>query len=282
MSVRRANSILVGASLIFASAGLHAVQTGPAPSDRLAFDAASIRSNKTGDARIGFETPPGRLRATNVPLRFVIRRAYRIPDSQIIGGPDWLHTDRFTIEATSPGEASTPDRTRQMLRTLLSDRFMLATHTEMREMSIYALVLSDSGKLGAHLRPSATECGGGPKTANGRVVCGLLISQGPDSASLRGGGTSLAEFVRTLAEFLDRPLVDQTGLTGSFDVELQFTADRGSVPGAAPGALTTDAAVGEIPSIFTAVQEQLGLRLDVRRGRVEVLVIDSVSRPVED
>jgi uncharacterized protein (TIGR03435 family) len=285
LSVRRASAIFVGASLILVGAVLPLAQTrvGPATSDGPVFDAASIRSNRSGDARSGFETPPGRLSATNVPLRFVIRRAYRIPDTQIIGGPEWLHTDRFNIEATSPGEGSTPDRTRQLLRALLRDRFKLTTHTETREMPIYALVRPGGGKLGANMRPSATDCTGGPKTANGRVECGLMISQGPASASLRGGGTSLAELVRAMGEFLDRPLVDRTGLTGTFDVELQFTADRGAMPGAGtPGGLTTDAAVGDIPSIFTAVREQLGLALDPGRGRVDVLVIDSVSRPVED
>jgi len=270
-------------SLVIAAGAVGA--QAPASASPTTFEVASVKPNKSGETRIRFETPPGRLTALNVPLRFVIRQAYRLPESRIAGGPSWLDTDRFDILATAAGGAATSESIRQMLRTLLTDRFGLALHLETREMPTYVLALARSdGKLGPNLRRSSADCSGQtPRVANGRVQCGLMVSQGPASASLRGGGTAPAELVRMLGDFLDRPLVDRTGLAGAFDLELQFTADRGAVPAAGvPGGLTTAAAPDEIPSVFTALREQLGLKLDAQRGSVEVLVIDRVSRPTED
>lgn len=246
-----------------------------------AFEVASVKRNTSGETRIRFETPPGRLTAVNVPLRFAIRQAYRVPESRMVGGPPWLDTDRFDILATAPADAATPD-VRQMLRVLLADRFGLVLHSETRQMPIYSLVLArDDRDLGPNLRRSGTDCTGQTsRLVAGRVQCGVLVSQAPTSASLRGGGARFAEFVRLLGDFLDRPIVDDTGLTGTFDLELQFTADRGSVPGVGvPGGVGAAANTDDIPSIFTALREQLGLKLDARRGSAEVFVIDSVSPP---
>jgi uncharacterized protein (TIGR03435 family) len=117
----------------------------------------------------------------------------------------------------------------------------------------------------------------------GRVQCGILVSQGPGSGSLRGGGATMDAFVRLLGDFLDRPLNDGTGLTGSFDLELQFTAERSSTPGApAPGGLAAAVGVDDVPSVFTAIREQMGLRLDAQNGPAELWVIDAVSQPTLD
>jgi uncharacterized protein (TIGR03435 family) len=248
-----------------------------------AFDAVSVKRNKSGETRIRFETPKGRLTAVNVPLRFAIRQAYRVPESRIIGGPAWLDVDRFDIVATAGDEAASSEVIRLMLRTALVDRFGLALHSETRQMPIYSLVVAkDDGNLGPNLRRSTTDCAGqGGQVVAGRVRCGVLVSQAPTSASLRGGGAVFAEFVRLLADFLDRPVIDNTKLTGAFDLELQFTSDRGSLPGV-PGGLTTAASPTDIPSIFTALQEQLGLKLNSQTGTADVLVIDRVSPPSED
>lgn len=152
-------------------------------------------------------------------------------------------------------------------------------------MPIYSLELAESsGALGPNLRRSATDCSGqAARVESGRVRCGVLVSQGPGSASLRGGATTVTEFVRQLSDFLDRPVVDRTSLAGTFDLELQFTAIQSALPGASvPGGLTAGADVGEIPSVFTALREQLGLKLDARHGRVDVLVIDRVSQLAEN
>jgi uncharacterized protein (TIGR03435 family) len=172
-----------------------------------------------------------------------------------------------------------------MLRVVLAERFGLVVHTEERNMPIYALTLVRAdGPLGPDLRRSTTDCTGKrSSTVGGRVQCGILVSQAPTSASLRGGGTTMTEFVRLFGDFLDRPLIDHTGLTGTFDLELQFAALRSSVPGASvPGGLAVAGDADQIPNVFTAVQEQLGLRLESRRAVAQVLVIDDVSEPSEN
>ena len=250
------------------------------------FEVASVKKNPTGGARVSIETPPGRFQATNTPLRFLIRWSYRIAEPRILDGPDWIAVDRFDVTATAPAEGWTGERARQMVRALLADRYGLVAHTETREMQIYTLTVAKPGVFGELLRPAAVDCSA-PDTparmgANGRVACGLLVSQAAGSASLRGGGQLMAEFARSLGEYVDRPLVDRTGLTARYDLELQFTADRSALVGAPPpGGLsaTVDSDIAPLP---TALLEQLGLRLEATRGPVEVLVIDRVSRPTEN
>ena len=234
-----------------------------------AFEAASVKRNTSGETRMRFETPPGRLTAVNVPLRFAIRQAWRVPESRIIGGPSWLGTDRFDITATAPGVTAGGD-IRILLRGLLADRFALVIRPETREMPVYALTAARDGRFGPNLRPSKADCTGKTATmAGGRVQCGILVSQSPVAASLRGGGATLTEFVRLFGDFLDRPLVDESGLGGLFDLELEF-------------ATTPASANPDLTVVFTAVQEQMGLRLEPKRAAVEVLVIDSVSPPSAD
>ena len=261
---------------------LTAVAAAQAPQ----FDVSSVKKNPLGGARVSVETPPGRFQAINAPLRFLVRWSYRIAEPRILGGPDWIGVDRFDVTATAAAEGWTGERTRQMVRALLADRFGLVTHTETREMRIYTLTVAKPGVFGEHLRPAAVDCSA-PDTsprmgANGKVACGLLVSQNAGSASLRGGGQTMADFVRTLGEYVDRPLADRTGLTARYDLELQFTADRSALVGAAaPGGLsaTVDSGIAPLP---TALVEQLGLRLESERGSVEVLVIDRVSQPTEN
>ena len=266
----------VGALLVVASVA--AAQTPR-------FDVASIRKNPLGGARVDVETPPGRFQANNTPLRFLIRWSYRIAEPRIVGGPEWIGVDRFDVSATASAEGWSGERTRQMVRALLADRFGLAVHTETREMPIFVLTVAKPGAFGQFLRPAAFDCSAPdtpPRLVAGKVQCGLLIGQNAGSASLRGGGVTLADFTRTLGEYVDRPLVDRTGLTARYDLELQFTADRSALVGARPpGGLdaTTDSDIAPLP---TALREQLGLRLDSERGPVEVLVIDRVSPPSEN
>lgn len=263
---------------------LPAITAAARQDGRAPFDAASIKRNVSGDTRLRFETPPGRLNAVNVTPRFVIRQAYRVPEARIVGGPAWLDTDRYDIVATAPNGA-TGDAFREMLRGLLEERFGLTLHQETRVMPIYELrVARPDGALGPNLRRSTTDCAGQASAmAAGKVRCGILVSQGPGSASLRGGGSTIESFTRLLGDFLDRPLNDQTGLAGAFDLELQFAAPRSATPGAAvPGGLAAASGPEEIPIVFTAVQEQLGLKLEAQRGRADVWVVDAASRPSVD
>jgi uncharacterized protein (TIGR03435 family) len=280
--ITRIIGALMALALSMGTSVVPAGQTTATPAR--SFDAVSIKRNTSGDTRIRFEMPPGRLNAVNVPLRFAIRQAYRLPESRVLGGPTWLDADRFDIAATAAGDGVTSDVIRQMLRTALADRFGLVLHNETRTMPIYSLVPAKSdGTLGPNLRRSDMDCAGQrAQVVSGRVRCGVLVSEAATSASLRGGGASFAEFVRLFSDFLERPLIDNTGLTGVFDLELQFTAARGSLPGAAvPGGLAT-APGTDIPSVFTAVQEQLGLKLNAATGTADVLVIDRVTPPTEN
>lgn len=266
----------VGAVLVVASVA--AAQTPQ-------FDVAAIRKNPLGGARVSVETPPGRFQATNTPLRFLIRWSYRIAEPRIVGGPGWIAIDRFDVSATASAEGWSGERTRGMVRALLTDRFGLAAHMETREMPIFVLTVAKPGAFGQSLRPAAFDCSA-PDTPSrmvaGKVQCGLLVSQNGGSASLRGGGTTMADFTRTLGEYVDRPLVDRTGLTGRYDLELQFTADRSALVGATPPGGLNAGADSDIAPLPTALREQLGLHLDSERGAVEVLVIDRVSQPTEN
>ena len=269
--------------------------------DRATFEVASVKTNKSGDNRIGIGfAPGGRFRATNVPLRELIAAAYGPPQPlaafQITGGAKWVETDRFDIVAKAPGDPQPgpngpPPAMFAMLRNLLVERFQLAVHRETKDSPVYALVLARAdGKLGPQLHPATTDCaalmaaararGGAPPpppAPGERMPCGMRMFPG----NLSGGGSSIAQITNVLARFVSRTVVDKTGLTGNYDLDLQWTPDqlpqgRGDAP---PGIPAVDP---NGPSIFTAVQEQLGLKLDSTRGPVDVLVIDRAEHPTED
>jgi uncharacterized protein (TIGR03435 family) len=192
-----------------------------------------------------------------------------------------------------------------MLRALLADRFKLATHSDTRDLPIYALVLARAdGKFGPQLQKAIVECNagpraggnavrgpgpngpaqgpppgspqGGPPQADGRVSCGIRV--GPGSMSV--GGSPMSQFASSLAMWVGRVVVDKTGLSGAYDFNLTWTPDQ--MPQRPPGAPDAPAIDPNGPSIFTAVQEQLGLKLDSQRGPVSVLVIDHAEHPVVD
>ena len=267
------------------------------------FEVASVKANKSGDNRIGIGFPPGgRFRATNAPLRELIAIAYGTPQPlpafQISGGPKWIESERFDIVAKAagdprPGPDGPPSQMVVMLQGLLAERFHLVVHRETKEMPIYALVLARSdGKLGAQLRPTATDCAalmasmrarGGPPAppAPGEPVpCGMRMFPG----KLVAGSSSMAQLTNVLARFVSRTVVDRTGLTGNYDLDLQWTPDqmpqgRGDPP---PGAPPLPAIDPNGPSLFTALQEQLGVKLESIKGPVDVLVIDHAEQPTED
>jgi uncharacterized protein (TIGR03435 family) len=176
---------------------------------------------------------------------------------------------RFDVTATA-GLRASGDTVREMLRGLLRDRFGLVVHAETREMPIYVLKIARAdGTLGPNLRRSSTDCSGRPSNVvAGRVQCGILVSPGQTTASLRGGGVTIANFVRLFGDFLDRPLNDATGLDGVFDFEFQFSVGL-------PAATTPD----DLPPVSTAIHEQMGLKLDAQKGRADVWVIDAASQP---
>jgi bla regulator protein blaR1 len=273
------------------------------------FEVASVKPNKSGDGRMMLGVQPGgRFTATNVALRMLIRNAYQLQDFQIVGGPDWLTSDRFDIVAKSEADdlgdpfraekQGEPSRGQLMMRALLADRFKLQVHNETREMPIFALVLARSdGKLGPQLQKSSTDCEalraagrgrgqGGPPAAlappqpGDRMQCGIRIGPG----NMAAGGSTLAQFAMSIGMFVGRIVVDRTGLTGAYDFNLTWTPDQiANRPPGAPEPLINGVPIDPNgPSIFTAVQEQLGLKLESQKGPVNVLVIDRAEHPIEN
>jgi uncharacterized protein (TIGR03435 family) len=249
---------------------------GPKPQ----FEVATVRPNKSGEsgASLG-PRPGGRLNGTNQTARNLIRNAFNIQPFQLIGGPDWMDSDRFDIVAKAADAdidargMLTMSQFMLRLQSLLEDRFGMVTHWETRELPVYALVLATPGKLGPKLKPHTGDCDrarGGPPPAPGSPAlnCGTRMNMTPAGAKVTGSGIGMETFTRNLAGATGRSVVDKTGLSGSYDLDLEFIPDQ--------SADTTG------PSLFTAMQEQLGLKLDSQRAPIEVLVIDKLERPTPD
>ena len=265
------------------------------PAAPMAFEAASIRPNKSGDFGQNIRRQPGgRLTATNMPLRTLIVFSYQLQQQQLVGGPNWIGNDRFDIVAKMEGDpvpvapGAGPDPMMLAMRTLLAERFKLVVHKETRELDVYALMpAKPGGKPGPALKPSTTDCqqlmlarrGGPPPPPpdpNGPVQCGLRGSIG----RIQMGGFLMSEFARSLQGQAGRLIVDRTGLTGPYDLELTFAQDRPNAP--PPPGVDVPPVDPNAPNLFTALQEQLGLKLESTRAPIEVLVIDSVEQPSLD
>lgn len=258
-----------------------------APAQRITFEVASIKRNISGDQNSSIQSQPGgRVVVTNNTLYNLIRNAYGIQRFELVPGkqvPSWIDSERWDILATAPADAPRVEEGMQLrLRSLLEDRFKVVARRETREMPIYELVIARSdGQLGPRMRRSGDECDRAAKeraSAAGQPLpqprdgfCGTRANNGV--VSMRG--VPLANFVRNMGGMTGRFVIDKTGLTGPFDLDLQWTPDR---PSAGPA--TSSPADGA--SLFAAVQEQLGLKLVAVRGPVEVLVLDSAERPTED
>jgi uncharacterized protein (TIGR03435 family) len=237
---------------------------------RLTFEVATIKRNVSLErsGSMGLE-PGGRFRATNAPVFWLISSAYGafqrpLFESQLIGAPDWLHSEPYDIIAKAGSDVATlkPDeqfkRIPDLLRSLLEERFALKVHRETRQLPIYALVrLKKDDSLGPRMTRSALDC------AKESAKCGYNGLAG----HLTGGWITTAMLSTMLSNATERIVVDRTGLDGRFDVELEWSPDQ---------------AATDKPSIFAAVQEQLGLKLESDRGPVEIVVIDHVERPTED
>jgi uncharacterized protein (TIGR03435 family) len=255
-------------------------QTGPAASaSRPTFEVASIKPNKSSDSRSRTDAAPnGRVTATNVPLNDLVRTAFELQPQEMVMGdraPAWITTDRWDIEAKATGEPS-PQQMRAMLRNLLLDRFKLVSRRDVRNMPAFALVLARNDRqLGPQLRRSMLDCEAQvaaarvPGTTPGSVQqCGGRSSRG----TIATFGVPLSSFAKSLSAAAGRYVFDATGLTDRFDLTLKWTPDPDA------GAATPSDAV----SLFTAIQEQLGLRLEPRQAPVDVFVIESAEPPTEN
>ena len=238
----------------------------PAP----AFEVASVKRNTSSDSEGSIGPRPGGYAATNVPLRLLITRANELRSFQVAGGPSWIDGERFDVTARAP-EGTPPNQILPMLRTLLAERFKLVAHIEKREQPVYALVTARAdGRLGPKLKASTLNCSEQPAQSDRCEMGGSFTGSG---GTLKGVGQPLAVLATHVSTAVDRIVQDRTGRTGGFDFELAWSSS-----GLKPAA----GAPSELPSVFTALQEQLGLKLEPSRGPVEVLVIDSAERPTPD
>ena len=251
-----------------------------------AFEVASIKpAAPPTDGRmiVRMGNDLGRINYTNVSLRNVMMRAYKVKEPQIVT-PDWMNTERFDIVAKLP-DGATNDQVPQMLQALLADRFKMTIHREQKVMPVYVLV---PAKGGVKLQPTE-------ETGNMRVM------MSPRGRRLTGK-VSLAQLADMLSNFMDRPVIDKTETKGNFDIDFEWSGDEGGgmrmggmmgpgglgpmgpPPGAPPVRKDEAAAPGaDAPSLFTAIQEKMGLRLDPQKAPVDLIVVDHAEKlPTEN
>lgn len=283
------------------------------------FDAASIKTSRESALGRGFVgLQPGRLVATEASTRELIGIAFGVQQNQILGGPPWTESTRYNITATTGGLISR-EQVQAMLQRMLTARFGLVVHREKRQLPSYVLKVARRGSLGKSLRRSGSECAPvtlppadsnappppppPPPPPSGSAMtpimerpplrCPTMFFPGVVSAR----AFTMDEFAYRLTRFVSRPVVDNTGLTGEFDIDLVFQSDSAVLPagdaggvlvgGPGPGAPPGAGPAGPLgdssrPALMRAVQEQLGLRLEAESASVAVIVIDRVARPTEN
>ena len=245
-----------------------------APAISPVFDVAAIRqknSDHTARSHIYSSPGDGSFRAINVPMKMLLQFAFGLPETRIFGGPEWLSSIKFDVDAkadstvdarmsTLSGDEAKLEK-QKMVRALLADRFKLIYHMETRELPIYSLV---QAKGGSKLQPSKSN--------------GTTVDSWNNKIDVRGGDNTVALLAEELSKRLGRVVIDKTGIQGRYDILLSWTPDDGTVsPSNAGSGISASADSG--PSIFTAIQEQLGLKLESQRGPVQVLVIDNIDMP---
>jgi uncharacterized protein (TIGR03435 family) len=229
------------------------------------FEAASIKRGEPGNLRgATFEfLPGGSLRIANGTLRAILETAYDVREFQIVGGPNWVSSERYDVLARSGDGSRSGTRAEEILavrarlQRLLAERFKLEVHRERRELPEYALEIAKNGPNLIEVRDTSNEARAGIQRG-----CGQMI----------GTNTTMANLSIYLARQLDRPVLDRTGLTGRYSFQFEWT----------PHTLPCSGSPDSAPSIFTALQEKLGLKLESVKGPVDALVIDHAEKPSEN
>ncbi len=270
-------------------------QSQTTPASGPTFEVASIKPSDPSSRMIMLRNAPGgRFTANGITAKLLITQAYNVRDFQISGGPSWMDSARYDITATVAGSSDSSGDLRTMsedqrnafmeqqrlrLQALLADRFQLQFHRSTKELPVYALVIAKNGpKLQEVKDTDGSPTPGGPKGRGMRMGRGELTSQ----------GTPMQFFVQALSQQLGRTVIDKTGLKGIYNFKLTWTPDpgqgggmfRGPDGGPPPDAAPPPDTQG--PSIFTALQEQLGLKLEAQKGPVEILMIDRIEKPTEN
>ena len=256
--------------------------SGPQAQTQEGFEVASIRRNVSGNQQGGglaAAQPGGRYIGVGVTLRRMVEDAYG--PGEVVGGPAWIDRDRFDVQARAAGDR-TPAQIQLLLRSLLSERFKVVVHTETREVPVYALTVARSdGQLGRWLSESDPRCAEEARRyfpdaeSATSVPCGDFRLR---ARSLTARAMTMSGLSARLSGRVDRPVLDRTGLVAAYDLELEWSSDVG-LRQAPPGSGGADELRPDGVSLFTALQEQLGLRLDPTRGHVDVIVIDRAELP---
>jgi uncharacterized protein (TIGR03435 family) len=292
-------SRLAAGALVALSVAVVSIQQpgaqAPDPKVPATYEAASVKPNTSGgDGSSIRRQPGGRLTATNMPLRALITFAYQVQPFQLVEDPSWIRNEKFDIVAkmegdpppVPPGQGLDPHM--RAMQTLLAERFKLVMHRETREMDIYALVLArPDGALGPKLKQTTTDCeklmaanrGGPPPTPpgpNAPFLCGMRGTFG----QLLVNAMPMSLFANNLSQRMQRVVVDRTGLSGNWDFELSFAPEPPAGP--LPPGVELPPVDPNAPSLVTAIQEQLGLRLQSTKGPVEVLVVDRIEQLIPD
>ena len=239
------------------------------------FEVASVKPHKDADdGRVGIQiTPGGRWRATNVPLNELLQMAFELKPGQMSGAPKWINSERYDIDAKLDASLGPNPKAGDMqpyLQSLLENRFQLKFHREAKDMPVYALVVAKGG-------PKMKESDPAERGPSIRVGQGQMTMTKVD----------MDQFVRALSRQVGRPILNQTELTGQYTIELTFAPEGG---GGGPGDRGGEAPPGERraapgadgPTVFTAVQEQLGLKLESKKAPVQMFVIDKIEKPEEN
>lgn len=269
---------------------------GQPPAAKIAFEVASIKTPQPmpmGRMMIGMSTDAGMLRYTNVPLKEVIRVAYRVKEFQV-QGPDWIASTHFDIVAKLP-EGASEDQIPEMLQALLAERFKMTVHRDTKEHAIYAMVVAKGGPKLKPAQEDAAPAGGpvGNAGKGGMPPRGNMMMQVDGAgAHLKAPSATLANLAEMLSRFSERPVVDKTGIQGRYDFDLVFTPENlGGMPGGRPGPMpppggdqhpTPDAPAEPAGSIYDSVQ-RYGLKLEPRKASMEVVIVDQIEKtPTEN
>jgi len=265
-----AGSGAIAGPLLFGVAQAPAVRAQSPTSAPPAFEVASIKPNKSGDGRTMFNIAEGgRVVCTNIGPKMLILMAYDLKPNQLVNAPNWIDTERYDITAKAEGPAD-PDQLKLMMRTLLADRFKLAIHRETKEMAIYELV---AAKGGTKLKASAETSG--KNRGMFRMGRGMMQLD----------GATMAQMADNLSRVVGRNVYDKTGLSGAYDVKLEWTPDESEAAmfkGPPDGREGPATAPESGPSLTAALEEQLGLKLQPAKGPVEVVVIDHIEKASEN
>lgn len=273
-------------------AGERVAQSAQAAGAAATFEVAVIKLDNSGSGRHSQSFTGSRYRAVNVSIKSVLERAYGMTDYQILGEPTWVDSDTYDIDAKIDDDMMAAigkmppeqqdEQSRAMFRSLLADRFQLKVSQETRELPAYVVVVAKNGpKFKPTALPAAPTDGSAP--TDQQKQRGTNVNGNSTETALEGLGIPISQLLHAIAyepEFGGRVLVDETGLKGEYDLKMQWTRENLTAESARPGA--GPAEVASEPSLFTALNQQLGLKVESKKAQVPVTVIQHIERPSEN